>query len=83
MYFRKLLSENNFVENSENISKHASIQIKNGVIYDGEWKGKSREGFGILNWPDGAKYEGEWKDNQAHGKGKFYYPNGDVFEGIF
>jgi hypothetical protein len=37
--------------------------FKSGAIYEGEWIGNMRDGFGIQTWADGAKYEGEWKDN--------------------
>ena len=29
----------------------------NGLSYEGEWRGKLREGFGIQTWPDGKTYE--------------------------
>ena len=32
--------------------------FKSGAIYEGEWKGSIRDGWGVQTWPDGAKYEG-------------------------
>ncbi len=50
---------------------------KTGAIYDGEWLGGLRHGFGTMTWADGAKYEGQWNTNQACGRGKFYHTYGD------
>jgi hypothetical protein len=33
--------------------------FKSGAIYEGEWKGSIRDGWGIQTWSDGAKYEGK------------------------
>ena len=51
------------------------------AIYDGEWKGNNRDGWGVQTWKDGARYEGEWLYNKAHGKGMFFHVDGDIFEG--
>ena len=32
--------------------------FSSGAVYEGEWKGSVREGWGTQIWPDGAKYEG-------------------------
>lgn len=31
---------------------------KSGAVYNGEWKGGFRDGYGTQKWPDGAQYEG-------------------------
>lgn len=54
---------------------------KSGAVYNGEWKGGFRDGYGVQVWPDKAKYEGSWRDNRAHGKGKFTHVDGDVYDG--
>jgi hypothetical protein len=61
-----------------NKKKHT---YKSGAVYDGEWKGGFRDGYGVQKWPDKAKYEGSWRDNRAHGKGKFTHVDGDVYDG--
>ena len=42
-----------------NREKRSPYTFKSGAIYDGEWRGNVRDGFGIQTWPDGAKYEGK------------------------
>ena len=32
--------------------------FSSGAVYEGEWRGNVREGWGTQIWPDGAKYEG-------------------------
>ncbi len=67
---------------SDIIEKRPPFTFKSGAIYEGQWKGKIREGFGTQIWPDGAKYLGEWKNNKAEGKGKFWHVDGDMYEGL-
>lgn len=31
---------------------------KSGAVYNGEWKGGFRDGYGTQKWVDGAQYEG-------------------------
>lgn len=57
--------------------------FKSGAVYDGEWIGGIRDGFGCQTWPDGAKYTGEWRDDKANGRGTFVHVSGDVYEGEF
>lgn len=56
-------------------------EFKSGSVYDGQWKGNARHGFGVQQWFDGARYEGEWKDNIAEGRGRFQHCSGDVYVG--
>jgi hypothetical protein len=46
-----------------------AYQYKTGSIYEGEWFGNFRDGFGTMTWPDGAQYIGNWSFNRACGKG--------------
>jgi len=40
--------------------KKAATQLKDGAVYEGEWKGDLRDGWGQQTWPEGARYEGKW-----------------------
>jgi hypothetical protein len=33
--------------------------IKNGLVYEGEWKDGIKEGFGKMKWASNNYYEGE------------------------
>jgi len=63
------------------LEKRPPFTFKSGAIYEGEWKGNIREGFGKQSWPDGARYEGEWMKNKAEGQGTFWHIDGDIFTG--
>lgn len=56
-------------------------EFQTGSVYDGEWLGNERDGFGVQTWQDGASYEGEWVRNAAIGKGRFRHSDGDVYIG--
>ncbi|EGR32540.1 hypothetical protein IMG5_078660, partial [Ichthyophthirius multifiliis] len=74
-------SEKSLGQNFEKREKRPAYTFKSQAVYDGEWKGNMRDGYGVQKWIDGAKYEGEWVNNKACGKGKFYHVDGDIFEG--
>jgi MORN repeat len=61
--------------------KKPPFQYRTGAVYEGEWLGQVRDGYGIQTWPDGAKYEGYWVNNKAAGFGKFKHADGDLYEG--
>ena len=42
-----------------------------------------KQGFGVMQWPDGAVYEGLWENNLYNGAGKLKHANGDLYEGEF
>lgn len=63
------------------LEERGEIVFKNGAVYQGQWLGDMKHGYGVQVWPDGARYEGYWRYNKACGKGKFWHVDGDVFEG--
>ena len=65
MIYLMRLDLNQMLERSASLfSNHLNlkcIRFKSGAVYDGEWIGNMRDGFGVQTWKDGARYEGEWK----------------------
>ena len=55
--------------------------MKNGNIYDGDWKDDVRNGKGKYTWINGDIYDGDWKDDKRNGKGKYTWVDGNIFEG--
>jgi hypothetical protein len=58
------------------------------LVYNGDYLGNARNGFGISYNAKGERYEGEWLMNQRHGKGKQIYGGrvpdgfgGDLYDG--
>ncbi|KAM3141708.1 hypothetical protein pb186bvf_006313 [Paramecium bursaria] len=83
-------TRNYFQENKEvvipnafsvNREKRDIYKYQTGAIYDGEWIGGLRDGYGVMIWADGARYEGYWSQNRATGKGNFTLTEGDTYEG--
>jgi len=58
------------------------MRLKDGSVYNGQWKQDRREGHGTLFF-EGGVFEGQWADGDAHGKGKTHFKNGDTFEGCY
>jgi len=54
-----------------------------GVVYEGQWEFRERNGQGTLTFPDGRKYVGEFKSGQRHGKGTMTWPDGRTYVGDF
>lgn len=52
-----------------------------GGIYNGEWKGALKDGFGVYKYPSGAKYEGEWLEGTKEGRGIYTFAKGGIYEG--
>mmetsp|Transcript_125001 Transcript_125001/g.216042 ORF Transcript_125001/g.216042 Transcript_125001/m.216042 type:complete len:223 (-) Transcript_125001:11-679(-) len=58
-----------------------TYRFRSGAVYNGQWRGGKRSGFGVQKWPDGAIYEGEWEENKAEGCGRFAHSDGDSYIG--
>lgn len=65
------LSSKKVFSNYTKEEKRAPYTYKSGAMYDGEWKGGFRHGFGKMRWKDGAEYIGQWRFGEPSIKGKF------------
>ena len=61
--------------------KNHTVAFPSGIVYEGQWNGHLKHGFGVQTWPDGARYEGNWEEGKASGKGRFVHSDGDVYDG--
>jgi len=67
------------------IVKKGPVTLENGTIYEGEWKGEEKHGFGEQKWApvngeeNGDCYKGEWENGKMHGQGKITFGNGDYY----
>jgi len=43
----------------KNREKGPAYTFDSGAVYEGEWLGRDRDGFGVQTWPDRARYEGQ------------------------
>merc|ERR1712168_1595630 len=51
------------------------------LMYDGGWKDKAAEGYGVMKWQNGDRYEGDWVAGLKEGSGKYTFANGDSYDG--
>lgn len=79
------LGEFQFAQEKEDLSHLPHLGphkiLKDGSIYEGQWKHGQRHGRGKQIWKDGSIYEGHWAGDKANGKGRLIHGNGDVYEG--
>jgi len=56
--------------------------FRSGATFRGQWLGGGDfDGFGVMDWPDGAQYAGQWRLSSAHGLGRFQHSHGDFYVG--
>merc|ERR1719409_2563924 len=55
--------------------------FQSGAIYHGQWRGRTRHGFGMMKWTDGASFSGQWVNNVAEGHGEFFHADEDTYFG--
>merc|ERR1712038_2135811 len=54
------------------------------LMYDGGWKDKAADGYGVMKWQNGDRYEGDWVAGLREGKGKYLSkPTGGKYEGEY
>merc|ERR1712061_847043 len=54
------------------------------LMYDGGWKDKAAEGYGVMKWQNGDRYEGDWVGGLREGKGKYLSKStGGKYEGEY
>lgn len=58
------------------------MRLKDGSIYNGQWRQDRRDGRGTLFF-EGGVLEGEWGNGGLQGEGKIHFKNGDRFEGSY
>ncbi|KAJ5071105.1 morn repeat-containing protein [Anaeramoeba ignava] len=52
-----------------------------GSIYEGEFKGMMRHGYGVYKYITGEVYEGQWRFDKKHGFGVYKFTSGGIYEG--
>jgi hypothetical protein len=63
--------------------REGTFTAPDGLIYEGHWDFRERNGQGTLTFPDGRKYVGDFKSDQRHVQGTMTWPDGRVYVGDF
>ena len=58
-----------------------TLRGADGSVYEGQWAGDLRQGFGWLIAASGMEYTGEFHADRADGQGSARYPSGDLYRG--
>lgn len=59
------------------------LEVRDGLMYEGEWLNGVMHGKGEIRYPDGGHYVGAFRNGKPNGKGRFAYANGEIHEGSF
>lgn len=83
---RRRIGEFAYSENRRDlgyVEEREETTLEDGSKYKGCWlRGmETRQGQGVMTWPDGSVYEGYWKDNKPDGKGRMVSSKGDIYDG--
>ena len=58
------------------------MTLKNGDVYEGNFKEGKRSGYGILTQGNEMRcYKGEWLNDVKHGYGEIQWNDGSKFKG--
>ena len=57
--------------------------LREGTIYQGNFKNDNIEGFGTFFWRNGDMYQGQVKFGKMHGMGVYKYKNGKTVKAVF
>ena len=71
-----------FTNNKLQCKSKTSIFDKNGH-FEGDVKENTKNGFGKMEYKNGAIYEGEWKNDLPNGQGTMILTNKKIQKGIF
>eukprot|EP00439_Symbiodinium_sp_Y106_P023764 s2596_g2.t3 len=58
-----------------------TVILEGGFRFTGTWVDDQKQGYGILEQPDGSRFEGNFVDDKPNGEGRLAYISGDVYEG--
>lgn len=56
-------------------------KLDDGSVFDGQFKGRDRHGWGKFTWATGGSYEGQFDTNNMHGEGTYIWTDGSKYEG--
>lgn len=58
------------------INGNGKFVYKDQSTYEGKFKNRMADGYGVCRYSNGKIYEGEWKNHTYHGKGILTFPSG-------
>jgi len=56
-------------------------KLADGSVFEGQFRGKDRHGWGKFIWATGGSYEGQFDSNDMHGEGTYQWSDGSTYTG--
>jgi len=56
-------------------------KLNDGSVFEGQFRGRDRHGFGKFIWSGGGSYEGNFDANDMHGEGVYIWSDGSKYQG--
>ena len=81
--FGKLTGNGMLLLTMVDTSNPNSLEVKNNLLYKGNFANNRVQGKGVLFFKNGAKFEGTFQNGVAHGAGKLYRSDGEILSGIW
>ncbi|CAK0910207.1 unnamed protein product, partial [Prorocentrum cordatum] len=54
---------------------------QDGSVFEGQFRGRDRHGYGKFTWSGGGSYEGNFDANDMHGEGSYIWSDGSKYQG--
>jgi len=56
-------------------------RLQDGSVFEGQFRGRDRHGYGKFTWSGGGSYEGNFDANDMHGEGSYIWSDGSKYQG--
>lgn len=69
------------VRRQEEDLEHRVERLADGSVFEGQFRGRDRHGWGKFTWATGGSYEGQFESNNMHGDGTYQWSDGSTYTG--
>jgi len=56
-------------------------RLADGSVFEGQFRGRDRHGWGKFTWATGGSYEGQFDSNDMNGEGTYQWSDGSTYTG--
>jgi len=56
-------------------------RLADGSVFEGQFRGRDRHGWGKFTWSTGGSYDGQFDSNDMHGEGTYTWSDGSTYTG--
>jgi len=68
-------------ETAQDGSEHRLEKLADGSVFEGQFRGRDRHGWGKFTWSTGGSYSGQFDGNDMHGEGTYQWSDGSSYSG--